>query len=81
VRPDGTQFVGDVIGVRCNRRDCLTDRGKSELALRERGNPAFVLSTKAATPAVPLYQADPSSAKPIIVLARGHSPCTHATTD
>lgn len=31
VRPDGTQFVGDVIGVRYNKRDCLADREKSEL--------------------------------------------------
>jgi len=31
VRPDGTQFVGDVIGVRYNKRDCLSDREKSEL--------------------------------------------------
>ena len=31
IRPDGTQFVGDVIGVRYNKRDCLADREKSEL--------------------------------------------------
>jgi len=31
VRPDGTQFVGEVIGVRYNKRDCLADREKSEL--------------------------------------------------
>jgi len=31
VRPDGTQFVGDVIGVRYNKRECLADREKSEL--------------------------------------------------
>jgi len=31
VEPDGTQFVGEVIGVRYNQRDCLADREKSEL--------------------------------------------------
>ena len=31
VRPDGTQFVGDVIGVEYNKRDCFADREKSEL--------------------------------------------------
>ncbi len=31
VRPDGTQFVGDVVGVRYNKQDCLADREKSEM--------------------------------------------------
>jgi hypothetical protein len=31
VRPDGTQFVGDVIGVRYNKQDCIADREKSEM--------------------------------------------------